>query len=413
MSKQDLLKELFEKYLNDKTMTPTEIRQLRALVQDGQHQELLDQLLASLYEEDAPGHVAAESNTRAAFEEVWAKLQTPAPVTSPGPAVVYLQPRRKWWKYVAAAIVVLTFAAGAYWLFRDNTTASIVKESTPSKTTIIQPGSKKAILILADGSTIALDEAQNGTLGQQGNTRVVKQANGELAYEVGGNAPVTATLYNTISTPRGGKFNITLPDGSRVWLNAASSLHYPTAFNGAAREVTLTGEAYFEVAKNAAMPFRVLVDKMQVEVLGTHFNVMAYKEEGVINTTLLEGKVKVIPAANPELLTAQVPMVLAPGQRASLIRSDGKLEISDGVNTEDAIAWKNDLIQFGGNNIHTAMRMIARWYDVEVEYRGSIPNAHFRGGISSNVPVSQVLDMMEQTGEVHFEISGRKIIVTP
>ena len=408
MSKQDRLKELFRKYLDDKKMTPDEVRQLRTLIQDERNQELLDQLLAAVYEEEREP-LAAESNSRVAFEEVLAKINDDLPVRAP--AVVYLHHRNRWWKYAAAASVIFIFASGAYWLLRHDTPTALVQQSPPSKIDI-PPGGNKATLTLADGSTIALDTAQNGTLGRQGSTRVIKLANGELAYKAAAKMPVSATLYNTIATPRGGRFLVTLPDGSRVWLNAASSLRYPTAFNDAAREVTLTGEAYFEVEKNTAMPFRVNVNEIQVEVLGTHFNVMAHTDEDAVNTTLLEGKVKVTPVVGSQVV-AQSSKLLTPGQRASLIRGKAVLDVQSQVNTEDAIAWKNGLIQFDGNDIHAAMRMIARSYDVEVEYRGSIPATHFRGAISSNVPVSQVLNMMERTGEVHFEISGRKIIVTP
>jgi ferric-dicitrate binding protein FerR (iron transport regulator) len=411
MTKQDLLKELWEKYLGDQKMTAGEISQLKILVHDEHNQELLDQLLASLYSGKKQASPAAETNEKEAFEEVWAKLQTAASAAIPQAAIVPLRPR--WWKIAAAALVLFTAGAGAYWLSRSHTPTSIVQQYPPSNAAI-QPGGNKAILTLADGSSISLNEAQNGTLAQQGSTQVVKLANGQLAYQVPGGTAATANLYNTIVTPRGGKYHITLPDGSQVWLNAASSLHYPTAFSGAAREVTLTGEAYFEIAENAAMPFRVRVNNMQVDVLGTHFNVMAYTDEEAIHTTLMEGSVRVSnPTATNPTSANPTSAILTPGQCASLYHHNGALKVQRHVNTEEAIAWKNDLIQFAGTDIRAAMRMIARWYDVEVEYKGNIPNAHFRGGLSSNAPVSQVLNMMQQTGEAHFEISGRKIIVTP
>jgi ferric-dicitrate binding protein FerR (iron transport regulator) len=413
MTKQDLLKELWEKFLGDQKMTAGEIIQLKTLVHDERNQELLDQLLASLYSEEKQVYPAAETNGREAFEEVLAKLQTAAPAASSQAAIVPLRHRRQWWKFAAAALVLFTAGAGAYWLSRSHTSTSIVQQHSSSNAAI-QPGGNKAILTLADGSTISLNEAQNGTLAQQGSTRVVKLANGQLAYQVPGATAATANLYNTIVTPRGGKYHITLPDGSQVWLNAASSLHYPTAFSGAAREVTLTGEAYFEISENAAMPFRVRVNNMQVDVLGTHFNVMAYTDEEAIHTTLMEGSVRVSnPTSTNHTSSNPTSAILSPGQCASLYHNNGTLKVQRHVNTEEAIAWKNDLIQFAGTDIRAAMRMIARWYDVEVEYRGNIPNAHFRGGLSSNAPVSQVLNMMQQTGEAHFEISGRKIIVTP
>lgn len=459
MTTQDPLKELFEKFLNDKKMTVAEIRQLRNLVQDPQQQQALDQLLSVLYEEEATGHLTAETNTRAAFEEVWARIQataqsntgapnlstdavqqassatihtlptassTPAPIgltgtpdTSPEVPVIFIRPRRSWWKYTAAAAILLTAGAGTWLALRTKQPPAIIVQQ-PQRAKDILPGGQHATLTLGDGTAVSLDTARNGTLVQQGNTRVVKLANGQLAYEVASNTPVATVMYNTISTPRGGKFHITLPDGTRVWLNAMSSLRYPAAFSGTSREVTLTGEAYFEVAKNKAMPFRVKASDMQVEVLGTHFNIMAYADEEAINTTLLEGKVKVMnttaaqanvqPAAQYGMPGAKV---LTPGQQASLRRSNGAIAVQSDVNTEAAIAWKNELIQLEGSDIHTVMRTIARWYDVEIEYHGNVPAVHFRGMLPANIPVSQVLSLMEQTGEVHFAINGRKIIVTP
>jgi ferric-dicitrate binding protein FerR (iron transport regulator) len=460
MTKQDPLQELFEKFLNDKKMTAAEIRQLRNLVQHPQQQQALDQLLSVLYEEETTGHLTAETNAHAAFEEVWARLQatapsitgatslstgaaqqaslatidtfsttssTPAPIgltgtpdTSPEVPVVALHVRRPWWKYAAAAAILLTAAAGTWLVLRTKQPPAIIVQQQPQPVKDILPGGQHATLTLGDGTAVSLDTARNGTLVQQGNTRVVKLANGQLAYEAASNIPVATVLYNTISTPRGGKFHITLPDGTGVWLNAMSSLRYPAAFRGASREVTLTGEAYFEVAKNKAMPFQVKVGDMQVEVLGTHFNIMAYTDEEAINTTLLEGKVKVMNTAAaqtnaPSTVQPGTPgaKVLNPGQQASLRRSNGAIAIQSEVNTEAAIAWKNELIQLEGSDIHTVMRTLARWYDVEIEYRGNVPAVHFRGMLPANIPVSQVLGLMEQTGEVHFVVSGRKIIVTP
>ena len=408
MSRQDLLQELFEKFLHDKKMTPGEIRQLQALVQDERNRALLDQMLASLYEEETREPIAAESNARAAFEEVWAKLQSPGPAE---PSVVRGQFHRRWKMYAAAAAVVLAVGAGSWWLFRGNASAPAAAQQKLTPTTTIQPGGNKAVLTLADGSTIVLDSAANGLLVQQGSVQVMKSKEGELKYQSGaGSREPEAVAYNTLATPRGGRYMLTLPDGSKVWLNAASSIRYPTTFTGKERKVEITGEAYFEVEKNAAMPFLVMVSGMQIEVLGTHFNIHAYGEEPVMKTTLLEGSVKVGSRESIGNSSLQ-PVVLKPGQQAQIINN--QLSIINDVDVEAAIAWKNGLIQFGGEDIRAAMRMIARWYDVKVEYRGNLPSAHFRGTIPSNVPVSEVLDRMGKTGEVHFEISGRKIIVTP
>ncbi|MCK7558398.1 FecR domain-containing protein [Chitinophaga sedimenti] len=190
-----------------------------------------------------------------------------------------------------------------------------------------------------------------------------------------------------------------MPDGSKVWLNAASTLRYPTTFNGT-RSVELSGEAYFEIAPNAGQPFEVRNGNNTIEVLGTAFNIMAYEDEATTSTTLLSGAVKV----NGQKIL--------PGQCASISRQNGQLAILDHVNTEAAVAWKNGYIQFEGQDIRAAMRLISRWYDVAVEYRGDVPS-HFRGTIPSNVPVTEVLKMMQMTEEVTFDISGRTIIVSP
>lgn len=309
--------------------------------------------------------------------------------------IIPMHAKRRWlW---AAAGVALLVAAGSYYILQQPAPSTHTVQQTKQPQDIA-PGGNKAILVLGDGSQIGLDSAANGALSQQGNSQVVKLANGQLAYQSAGQSS-TNPVYNTIITPRGGKYEVLLPDGSKVWLNAASSLRYPTAFAGT-RTVELNGEAYFEIAPNAHQPFFVSNGKHKVEVLGTAFNMMAYADEADIRTTLLSGAVKV----NGQKI--------APGQCASINRSNGQLAVLDHVNTEAAVAWKNGYIQFEGNDIRSAMRQIGRWYDVAVEYHGDVPS-HFRGTIPSNVPVSEVLKMMEMTGEVNFEISGRTIVVSP
>ncbi|WP_295117494.1 FecR family protein [uncultured Chitinophaga sp.] len=310
--------------------------------------------------------------------------------------VIPIHRRSRWmWAAAGAALAITT---GAY-LFKSGQATNAPAIATQNTTPLITPGGNKATLVLGDGSSISLDSAANGALSQQGNAKVVKLANGQLAYQSAQQSSAQPILYNTIVTPRGGKYQVMLPDGSKVWLNAASSLRYPTAFNGS-RHVELTGEAYFEIAQDAGKPFIVTNGSTSVEVLGTQFNMMGYADETSTNTTLLSGAVKV----NGQKIT--------PGQCASINHNSGKLEVINNVNTEAAIAWKNGYIQFEGNDIRSAMRLISRWYDVAVEYRGHVPS-HFRGTIPSNVPVSEVLKMMEMTEEVKFEISGRTIIVSP
>jgi ferric-dicitrate binding protein FerR (iron transport regulator) len=279
----------------------------------------------------------------------------------------------------------------------------------------IQPGGDKAVLTLADGSTIALDSAHTGQLAQQGNARVLKLAGGRLKYNApdenangNGNGQHAAVAYSVLSTPKGGQYRLTLPDGSQVWLNAASSIRYPTAFTGADREVEITGEAYLEIAKDPSMPFRVKTvnhlgdaDPMTIEVLGTHFNVNAYSDEDAIRTTLLEGSVKI----RKELQSG----LLKPGQQAQL-QPTGEIRWIPDADVEQAIAWKNGVFEFDGIELAAIMRQISRWYDVPVEYEGTIPTEAFTGRVSRNTTLSGVLKILKLSG-IELTVSNNKIIV--
>lgn len=314
--------------------------------------------------------------------------------------------RRLRWVPAAAAAVVL-LAVGAYWRWKPAAPSPVIIAAAPPQKDVA-PGGNKAVLTLADGTELPLDSTASGALAQQGNTNILQPAGGQLVYASSGTSAILQ--YNTLRTPRGGQFKVTLPDGTNVWLNAASSLRYPVAFKGKVRQVELTGEAYFEVARHAAMPFKVTVrtgqqtDSMEVAVLGTQFNIMAYADEAVVKTTLLEGAVKVSSKGNSRQL--------APGQGAQLDKQQDLLTFQREANTEEAVAWKNGLMQLEGKDIAAVMRMIARWYNVEVVFTAPVA-AHFRGIIPRNVPVSQVLKILEMTGEVHFEIRDRQIIVSP
>lgn len=308
-------------------------------------------------------------------------------------------------RIAVAAVVLLFFSAGTYIAFKkdkkQSATAHIQKQ--PATGNDIVPGSDKAVLILADGSKIKLDNEHNGLLAQQGKTKVVK-LNRQLVYNANNIKP-NEISYNTIITPPGGQYQITLSDGTTVWLNAASSLRFPTAFAGKERRVELTGEGYFEVAHNEQIPFIVKKGDAEVKVLGTHFNVNAYDDEQEIKITLLQGSVKV------SQLAANHTQLLTPGQQAQINKS-GAIKLNKSADVDEAVAWKNGVFQFEGADIQEVMRQIARWYDVEVVYQGQI-DQHFRGTISKNVEASKVLQMLELTGTVHFKIENKKIIVTP
>jgi len=309
-----------------------------------------------------------------------------------------------WKRVAAAAVIIMMLGTGAYFLFANKGKRDeIVKtENNNSIKNDVAPGGNKAILQLADGSTIILDSAQNGTLSQQGNTKVLKLENGQLAYNTSGTT--TEVLYNTVSTPRGGQYQLTLADGSKVWLNAASTLRFPATFSGSERKVELIGEGYFEVAKNAAMPFKVdVAGKGEVEVLGTNFNINAYSDEATINTTLLEGKVKVTS------VTSTTSKFLNPGEQAQQ-KLNGHIVVKTNVAIDEVMAWKNGIFNFNNATLEMVLRHLSRWYDVDIIFNGAVPQRTFGGEMQKNLNLSQVLRILERN-KVQFRIEGKNLIV--
>jgi len=312
----------------------------------------------------------------------------------------------------AVAAAVLIIATGFYFLLNSKTPApevAVIKTAKPSGQTEIKPGGNKAVLTLANGSSIVLDTASNGMISDLGNVKIQKLQNGLLAYTLNGNQITEndAAFYNTITTPRGGQYQVTLTDGTKVWLNAASSIRFPLVFTGKERRVQITGEAYFEVAKNKNMPFRVHAAGSEIEVLGTHFNVNAYADETSIKTTLLEGLVKVSASSskNPSA------KIIEPGQQAT-VDKEGVIDVKDHADVEEAVAWKNGRFQFRGTDIRSILRQLSRWYDVDVVYQGNV-DLHFTGQLSRMEPVDTIFKKLELTGEVHFKTEGKTIIVSP
>jgi len=265
----------------------------------------------------------------------------------------------------------------------------------------VSPGGDKATLILADGSTIVLDETQNGTIAQQGNSKIIK-LDGKLSYDPT-NKNSREIVYNTISTPKGGQYQLELPDGSQVWLNATSSIHFPTSFTGTERRIEITGEAYFEIAKNPNMPFIVTVSNSEVQVLGTHFNINAYNDEDNVKTTLLEGSVRFVNDGSIN--------ILKPGQQAQLTK-EGTTKVVSDVNVDNVVACKNGMFDFENSSIETVMRQLSRWYDVEIEYKGKTDDL-FIAEMRRNIKLSDALKALELTGKVKFDIQDKKIIVMP
>ncbi|MRG44517.1 DUF4974 domain-containing protein [Chitinophaga sp. SYP-B3965] len=317
-------------------------------------------------------------------EKVWTAIKGRKPI------------KMKAW-YAAAASILIIISVTVYQFTRP-----VAAPPQMAQTPVILPGTNKAVLQLADGTIIPLDSTANGTLAQQGNINIIKLDSGKLAYQADA-ATDESNLYNTIITPRGGQYQVTLADGSKVWLNAASSLRFPATFKGRPnRVVELIGEAYFEVAKDKQQPFRVTTKNVEIEVLGTHFNVMAYKDEDMLKTTLLEGSVKVSSDAASALLQ--------PGQQAQVTTGKPGIAIVKDADVQQATAWKNGIFEFTGEDIHSVMRQLARWYDIDVQIAAPI-SSHFMGTISRNVNASEVFKMLEMTGAVKFTSKNNQVTV--
>jgi len=306
-------------------------------------------------------------------------------------------------RYVSVAAALFLISAGIYlFLSRHQSFPTpAIARTAPAKTDI-PPGRQGAILTLADGHSVVLDSLRNGVVAVQGGTKVTLD-NGRLAYATAN--PATAEIpYNTMTTPKGRQFQLTLPDGTRVWLNAASSLRYPTAFSGGDRKVMMTGEAYFEVASDAKHPFRVEINQSTaVEVLGTNFDINAYSDETSIKTTLIEGAVRISSGSEKVLLK--------PGQQASS-RSSSPIKIVSNVPIDKVMAWKNGVFDFQDAKLEEVMRQLQRWYDIEVVYENGIPNIEFIGKMGRDLSLSEVLGGL-QLSKVHFRMEGRKLVVLP
>lgn len=296
---------------------------------------------------------------------------------------------------VAASVLLMVGLISYYFFFNKTSEERPVAAVT---TDVAPPATNRAMIVTAGGTVIYLDSASNGTILQQDGISINKTSDGQLVYEGTGQKEVLHTLTN----PRGSKvIDMTLADGSRVWLNAGSSVRYPVAFVSKERKVEITGEAYFEVNHDAARPFFVQNGETVVQVLGTKFNVNAYEDEEDIKVTLLEGSVKVS--------NDQSALTIKPNEQA--VVTNNNISLNAEADIEQVMAWKNGKFQFSGNGIEEVMRQISRWYDVEVIYEVKPQNQHFRGGISRDVEASKVLKMLETTEAVHFRIEGKKVFV--
>lgn len=381
--------ELTRLYLSD-AMSAAEWALLRHhLENDLEHPDFTE----ALHEAISSGKYPQTFNTQQ-LEQLFEQLAEGLEPAEPQP-IRRAGSRRYWW--AAAAILVLV----SVFLFWPSRTGQQMVEAVED----IAPGSSKAVLILADGSSVTLDSSGNRVL-RQGAT-AIRQQGGQLTYHAEGNT--TAESYNTLHIPRGGLFRITLPDGTRVWLNSESTLRYPVAFTGTERKVDVTGEAYFEVERDADKPFLLSVNgQATVQVLGTRFNVNAYKDEEVLRTSLLDGSVRVVITDG----TGSHAIVLEPGQQALISNeTDRKIHLLQ-PDMEKVLAWKNGFFNFEGATLQEVMRQVARWYDVEVEYEGDLTGMKFLGEINRNISLQGFINSMQKLG-VHCRLEGKKLVVQP
>lgn len=393
--------QLLDKYLRDE-LSDSELQIFLEEVRKPEHFETLDDEVARRLQEKYTSTLADADHIGMMFRQMLQKtvasrhISGPVPVLSLKNAGPY-----KWIKLIAAACILLLLGAGTYFLLmRTHQPLQVVKVNN-NQPPDVAPGTNKATLTLSDGTTIDLDGAATGAIGQQGNALLLKNANGELLYKTNGNRTSVA-YYNTMTTPRGGQYKLILPDGTQVWLNASSSIRYPAVFNEKERKVSMEGEAYFEVASKKEQPFIVNTNGIEVHVTGTHFNVNAYSDESAIKTTLLEGAVTV--------KKGDVVAMLQPGDQVEA--HEKGLSAIKPAEVEDVVAWKNGLFSFNGDDLSFIMRQLARWYNLEVNYEGTIPKRLFAGKVFRNMNLSETLKVLELSN-IHFRLEGNKLTVIP
>lgn len=405
MKSQKDLHSLFIKYLN-RECTTAEIKYLLSKFDNTENEAELRDAIKQYFEQEHAGEPGDEAVVQNSLNEVHATLIRKIRATPKAEALVY----SFFWLRAAAAVLLLgVFTAVIYTSLQHSNLQQQAQRMAKIQAPDVEPGGEKAILTFGNGHRIVLNDAKKGVIAQHGSVAVIKTKEGQLV-----NSNVNATIgkddntkpvYYTITTPRGGEYQVVLPDGSKVWLNAASSLTYPAEFTGAERVVALAGEGYFEVAKNAAMPFKVTSGGQTVKVLGTHFNINAYTDEHAMKTTLLEGSI--------QITYQQAKAMIKPGEQAQIMMGSGSgINVINDPDAEDAIAWKEGYLDFNHADIQTVMRQISRWYDVTVRYQGAITSKQYGGAIQKNLKLSQVLKILENN-HLHFMLTGKEVTVMP
>lgn len=398
---------LFKRYLENKC-TPDEIRKLLQYFDAGENEKLLRELIhkQSVAFNDIPpfSDDAINPITDVVFSKMKNAIASDLKANQVRVVPFY---RRSWFRASAAAVLLFMISSSAFYLFSHKKENVVAQNEIHIRAKDIPPGTNSAVLTLDDGTTIKLDSAANGTLAQQGNMKV-RKINGEIAYNKAGKGTVnTKPVYNTITTANGNEYQLILADGTKVWLNAASSIRYPASFSGDERRVEITGEVYFEVAHDPSKPFKVQFNTAtdgagEVEVLGTHFDVNAYPDEENIKTTLLEGSVKIKKANNIQMLS--------PGQQAVL--TSNTILLKKDIDVSQVVAWKDGFFMFNNTDLQTIMRQMARWYNVDVNFEGKINSEGYSGKISRAVPLSKFLKVLELNG-LDIKTKGRKVTIIP
>jgi ferric-dicitrate binding protein FerR (iron transport regulator) len=395
-----------------KRLTEAEKDELQHFLDGLGEGSLPEHLISPLLAEGSSGRAdyLSEAAAQDVLQSVFA-LDTP-PVASPEPVTVAppahrVHFRKRWW-WAAAILIIGTTTAIVVSSDRQSSTNTYLTKK--NATSDIQPGSNKALLTLSDGTTITLDSAANGVLAQQGNSSVIKLANGEVRYDAKGIAQ-SEVMLNTMTTPRGGQYQLTLPDGSKVWLNAASSISYPAFFTGKDRKVKVTGEVYLEVAHNKARPFVVDIDgKSTVQVLGTSFNINSYGDGGDIRTTLIDGSVKVGKIPGQARNDKSQAVILQPGQQAVIPDLDpGPITVQP-ANIEQVLAWKNGYFNFDNTTIQKMAMQIERWYDIKVVFEGKSVNMELNGKMDRGVQLSDITQFFKVFG-FDTKLEGRTLIL--
>lgn len=409
LNNKEIIQDLFGKIISDQC-TDEEAARFFELVRELPEDDVLITELESRWNNLAVDKSLDESLGRTIHERLIHQIRENTNPISQQPVRRIHFLRTAWFRYAAMLLVMI--GVGAYfWNTRQSEKPGTKQPVTVALKNNVPPGSNKAILTLSDGSKIILDSAANGQLAQQGASTIKKNMDGQIVYVTEESKSSQPPVLNTMSTPRGGQYQLTLPDGSRVWLNAESSITYPAVFSGTIREVSIIGEVYIEVAENAALPFKVKVGEGTIEVLGTHFNINAYKDEPVIKTTLLEGAVKVVKGNNRQ--------ILKPGQQAQFNNESNAINLVNNADADEVIAWKNGTFDFRDQDIETVMRQIGRWYNMDIVYEGKKPNVRILSMLNRNTDLTTVLKSLELIG-LRFRIESSltkeqvgKIIVQP